>query len=193
MYKVTDQIPDTLRQYTDEFDKPYVIGEFGYEWDWQLNFDEFREEKMRDFRKGLWYGIFSPTPVLPMSWWWEYFDEEGALPYFSCVKEINDHVLSSASASLESESVRVDNSDLTVMAISNGEKRFVYVGNHSDSLQEAGLDSILGSKGKSDSVQRYECRSDKGSYSRIASPAEGLEGKKLSFKPNTNVVFIVDD
>ena len=24
-----------------------------------------------DFKRGLWYGLFSPTPVLPMSWWWE--------------------------------------------------------------------------------------------------------------------------
>ncbi len=192
MYKVTDQIPETLRQYTDRLDKPYVIGEFGYEWNWQLNFDEFRDGKMRDFKKGLWYGIFSPTPVLPMSWWWEYFDEESALSYFSCVKEINDHVLTSASAPLKSESVSVDNKALTVMAISNGEKSFVYVGNHSNSLQEASLDSILGSNRKSDSVQRYECHSNEGAYSRLATPVEDSEGK-LSFGSNTNVVFIVGD
>ncbi|UZJ44704.1 DUF5060 domain-containing protein [Marinimicrobium sp. C6131] len=192
MYKVTDQIPDTLRRYTDDFDKPYVIGEFGYEWDWQLDFDEFRDEKVQDFKKGLWYGVFSPTPVLPMSWWWEYFDEQGALSYLSCVKEINDHVLSTASGSLRSESVSVENKALTAMGISNGEKRFVYVGNHSDSRQEVSLRSILGNKGNSDTVHRYECHSNKGSYSRIDAPEAGSE-EGLYFGANTNVVFIIDD
>jgi hypothetical protein len=39
-----------------------------------------------DFKRGLWYGLFSLTPILPMSWWWEYFDNRKTDEYFKKIR-----------------------------------------------------------------------------------------------------------
>lgn len=93
IYRRTAAIPAEIEKYTKEFGKPYIIGEFGYEWDWSKNFDEFGAAMDTDFRRGLWYGLFSPTPVTPMSWWWEYFENRGMIPYFRGVRQISDMML----------------------------------------------------------------------------------------------------
>ncbi|HVU07186.1 MAG TPA: cellulase family glycosylhydrolase [Verrucomicrobiae bacterium] len=85
--------PETLRHYSQLEQKPFVIGEFGFEWDWNKNFDDFAGQMNGDFKKGLWLGLFSPTPILPMSWWWEYFDHRNMTPYFSRVRFISDQML----------------------------------------------------------------------------------------------------
>lgn len=100
IYRNTAIIPSTIRDYEERFGKPYVIGEFGYEWDWSLNFDDFADDMDRDFRRGLWYGLFSPTPVTPMSWWWEYFENRGMMTYFRGVREISDRMLAAGNGAL---------------------------------------------------------------------------------------------
>jgi hypothetical protein len=40
----TSVIPAEIEKYEKQFGKPYVIGEFGYEWDGSKNFDDFGEE-----------------------------------------------------------------------------------------------------------------------------------------------------
>ena len=93
IYKQTSIIPETIVQYEHRHGKPYIIGEFGYEWDWSKNFDDFAEGMDVDFRRGLWYGLFSPTPVTPMSWWWEYFDNRRTKEYFNAVALVNQEML----------------------------------------------------------------------------------------------------
>lgn len=88
-------IPSVLKDYAYAHDKPYVIGECGWHWDWSLDFNEFANEFEGDFKKTPWLGLFSATPIIPMTWWWEFFEERGAMPYFKVVKQINDHMLSS--------------------------------------------------------------------------------------------------
>ncbi|HVU27449.1 MAG TPA: cellulase family glycosylhydrolase [Verrucomicrobiae bacterium] len=85
--------PETLRHYSQLEQKPFVIGEFGFEWDWNKNFDDFASQMDGDFKKGLWLGLFSPTPILPMSWWWEYFDHRNLTPYFSRVRSVLNQML----------------------------------------------------------------------------------------------------
>lgn len=82
IYKNTESIPLTIVNYSNIHKKPYVIGEYSYEWDWSKNFDEFQDSMIYDFKRGLLYGLFSPTPILPMSWWWEWFENKGMFSYF---------------------------------------------------------------------------------------------------------------
>src|SRR5690606_17087083 len=129
IYKATDSIPEVLREHSSQSQKPYMIGEFGYEWDWSINFDDVKTGMVGDFKKGLWYGLFSPTPVLPMTWWWEYFDEHGTTAYFANVQEINQLILQSATQPLQEIDVRVDSDHVNVLAIDNGSKQFIYLHN----------------------------------------------------------------
>ena len=44
IYNKTSSIPTEIERYVQEFGKPYIIGEFGREWDWSKNFDDFSHE-----------------------------------------------------------------------------------------------------------------------------------------------------
>jgi hypothetical protein len=127
IYNNTTVIPSEINRYVYEYKKPYIIGEFGYEWDWSKNFDDFSAGMNIDFKRGLWYGIFSPTPVLPMSWWWEYFDVRGLTPYYRGVREINDRMLAAGNGSFESLTVTAGKAQ--AFGVKCGEEIFVYLFN----------------------------------------------------------------
>ena len=129
IYNATSVIPSTIRRYGQCFGKPYVIGEFGREWDWSKNFDDFADEMDADFRRGLWYGLFSPTPVTPMSWWWEYFDNRNMVPYFRAVRMVSDLMLSESGGKFET--VEAEAGEAEAYALKCGSKTYVYVYNPS--------------------------------------------------------------
>jgi len=93
LYRETGNIPHVLTNH--DTNRPYVIGEFGREWDWNLDFSAIEDEKIYDYKRGLWYGLFHSTPILPMSWWWEWFDDRDLFDYFSGVRLIMDMMLES--------------------------------------------------------------------------------------------------
>lgn len=131
IYNNTDILSSEIVKYVEEFNKPYIIGEFGREWDWSKNFDDFSHEMDIDFKRGLWYGIFSPTPVTPMSWWWEYFDARGMTPYFRGVREINDRMLSAGKGKFES--LTVNAGDFHAHGVKCGDEVYVYLYNPKNS------------------------------------------------------------
>jgi len=132
IYKALDAIPTTINEYVTKHHKPYVIGEAGYEWDWSKNFDDFSAEMISDFKRQLWYGLFNPTPVLPLSWWWEYFDEKGMAPYFQRVNEINKLMLSAGNGKFAAIPLSVSDKNITAFALVAGDKPFVYLFNKSE-------------------------------------------------------------
>lgn len=129
IYKRTHQIPRGVVAFTREYKKPFVWGEFAYEWDWNKDFSVIAEELDFDYKRGLWYGLFSPTPILPMSWWWELFDERGLTPYFQGVRQISDRMLQAGNGSFETIKVQAD--DVEVYGVRCGESVFVYILNNS--------------------------------------------------------------
>ncbi|MFA7139801.1 MAG: DUF5060 domain-containing protein [Proteiniphilum sp.] len=131
IYNNTNILPSEIVKYVNEFKKPYIIGEFGREWDWSKNFDDFSDEMDIDFKRGLWYGIFSPTPVTPMSWWWEYFEVRGLTPYFRGVREINDRMLAAGKG--EFEPLTVSAGEMHAYSVKCGDEVYVYVYNPKNS------------------------------------------------------------
>lgn len=130
IYKRTSAMrPETIEG-AYKHGKPYAIGEFGYEWDWNLNFASIAVEKVFDFKRGLWYGMFTPTPILPMSWWWEYFDDRGVTPYFNGVRDISDQMLAAGNGVFDTISVK--GNIVESYAVKCGEKYFVYILNNSN-------------------------------------------------------------
>lgn len=188
MYKVTDQIPAMLVKYSGETKKPYAIGEYGYEWDWSINFNEIKAEKIDDFKKGLWYGIFSPTPIAPMTWWWEFFDEHKATPYFARVREINDLMLKSSTAPLVSLDVASDADTVMALGVNNGAKQFIYIHNKTAkainiAVAVDGLNQKAGAP-----VQAYD--PETGHYSAWGTfSSDGV--LKVSLTPLENKILIV--
>lgn len=131
IYKNAAGIPSTLIAYSKNHNKPYIIGESGYEWDWSKNFNEFAPEMDNDFRRSLWLGLFNPTPVLPMSWWWEFFENRGMMSYFEIVKKVNDQMISDGNGKFEIVDVKSLQKGMEIYAVRCGETTYVYVYNSS--------------------------------------------------------------
>jgi hypothetical protein len=128
IYKHTDKIASTLNTYTQSYNKPYVIGEFGYEWNWDVDFKTITKGLDFDYKRGLWYGLFSPTPILPMTWWWEFFDEQKMTPYFRSVKEISNQMLIAGKGSFKILQVQAGN--MEAYGVQCGKKIFIYLLNN---------------------------------------------------------------
>jgi hypothetical protein len=128
IYKHTDKIPAIYPDYIQTYGKPYVIGEFGYRWE-DAN-PKYAKEADYDYKRGLWFGLFSPTPILPMSWWWEFFHEENMEPYFRSIREISDMMLKAGKGSFTQMAVSAGS--LHAQAVKCGSTYFIYLLNESD-------------------------------------------------------------
>jgi hypothetical protein len=128
IYKHTEKIPAIYPDYIQTYGKPYVIGEFGYRWE-DAN-PRYAKEADYDYKRGLWFGLFSPTPILPMSWWWELFHEENMEPYFRSVRAVSDQMLAAGKGSFEQINVSADM--LHAQAVKCGNTYFIYLLNESD-------------------------------------------------------------
>lgn len=131
MYRQTQDIPQEINAFLTQHNKPFVVGEFGYEWDWSQNFNEFAEEMEFDFRVGLWYGLFNPTPILPMTWWWEFFDEKGTIKYFKPVQTLWTEMLKAGDGNIQALVVSVKNKNIITYGVQCNETNFIYLQNSS--------------------------------------------------------------
>ncbi len=128
IYKHTEKIPAIYPDYIQTYGKPYVIGEFGFRWE-DAN-PQYAKEFNYDYKRGLWFGMFSPTPILPMTWWWELFDTQGMTPYFNGVREISDKMLKTGNGNFTQFSVKAGT--LHSQAVKCGGTYFVYLLNETD-------------------------------------------------------------
>ena len=158
IYKNTTAIPGAIVDYEYRFQKPYVIGEYGYEWDWSKNFDAFAPEMDSDFKRGLWYGLFSPTPILPMSWWWEFFDSRGTDAYILKIRSIEDKMLAAGQGSFETLSVNASLPGVKVYSVKCGQTTFVYAYNPGDSVKSISI-NVASALTAGFKVTVYDCES----------------------------------
>ncbi|MHC1775237.1 MAG: DUF5060 domain-containing protein [Lentimicrobium sp.] len=192
IYKNTAGIPGTIRQYTQKHNKPYVIGESGYEWDWSKNFNDFAADMDGDFKRALWYGLFSPTPVLPMSWWWEFFESRGMMGYFNQVSEINRSMLAAGGGQFESLDVKSLQDGVVAYAVKCGNRNFIYLYNASEvseSIQFSGISKL----NTNNQVNCFDCET--GNYSTLSFtvlPDKTMITDQLKLQPKGDVILIFD-
>lgn len=139
IYKHTEKIPGIYPDYIQTYNKPYVVGEFGFRWEDQD--PKYAKEANYDYKRGLWYGLFSPTPILPMSWWWELFDNEQMTPYIKSVRTISDRMLHDGNGKFEPQSISAGN--LEAYTLKCGTSYYVYLLNHNDSTQTSNLQVVI--------------------------------------------------
>jgi len=138
IYCNTDKIPATIRDYEKLYGKPYVIGEEGYHWDWNLDFNTMVPELIHDYKFALWLGMFSPTPILRMSWWWEFFEYRGTYDYLAIVSKMNRLMMDAT----DGEFSCVDcagSAESTALAVRAGKKYFAYIHNNNSTDFTAGF------------------------------------------------------
>lgn len=129
IYRNTGSIPSKVKENAN---KPMVVGEFAYEWDWNI-VNDMGEELYFDLKRGLWYGLFNPTPILPMTWWWELFDDRGYNTYYEPVREISERMLREGNGDFTPLKVNSSNSDLEIYAVKSGESYYAFLLNNSTS------------------------------------------------------------
>lgn len=191
IYKNTASIPGTIVRYEENFKKPYVIGEYGYEWDWSKNFDEFAPEMDSDLKRGLWYGLFSPTPILPMTWWWEYFDNRGTDAYLAKVRAISNKMLAAGKGSFETVAVTSTNADVKIFGVKCGDQVFIYAYNPGAEAKTFNLEYDGTAKAKRE-LTVYNCEEGKYTAMKLGNATNGkqkIDGKSLA--PNSDAVFII--
>jgi hypothetical protein len=186
IYKHTEKIPAIYGSYIQTYGKPYVVGEFGYRWE---DADpKYAKAADYDYKRGLWYGLFSPTPILPMSWWWEFFDDQKLAYYFNGVREISDMMLEAGNGDFTLLSVSAGNVD--AQAVKCGNKSFVYL------LNNTGINITtpvsVSYRTKSISVQSFSPEIRK--YTNISgfkSVGKQLVINNISLAANESVVLII--
>lgn len=70
MLDIAPHIIDLIDATTQYYQKPVVIGEFGVEYRGGERTYKL-DPRAVGLHNGMWAGLFSETPVLPMSWWWD--------------------------------------------------------------------------------------------------------------------------
>jgi len=191
IYKNTKSIPSTIVEYERKFHKPYVIGEYGYEWDWLKNFDDFADEMDSDFKRGLWYGLFSPTPILPMSWWWEFFDSRGTDKYIIRVRTILNQMLLAGKGNFESENINVSDSTIVKYAVKCGNRLFIYLYNSDSSAKNFNV-SFSNSFRALPHLQSFDCESGKFDKRKtIRAMGNNLIVPSVKLQANSDKVLII--
>lgn len=189
VYRRTKAIPEEIKMYTEAYNKPFSWGEFGYEWDWNKDFSTMEEEMIHDYKIGLWYGLFHSTPILPMTWWWEFFDEHNMTPYFRGVAEINKHMLEAGKGQFET--LQVSSGEIESYAVKSGENIYVYLINHTETIQTAPV-KIEEEVPAEYSFQKFIPETlEYGSVEEIQWKKEELELPSVTLEPLKELVFIL--
>ena len=99
LYGQTDRMDFLMDSLKAQTGKPVVVGEIAYDWKSPKpeKLDLFRE----DLHRSLWEGLFSETPILPMTWWWEFFYENGANSEFASVARFEDLITTEGANHME--------------------------------------------------------------------------------------------
>lgn len=189
IYKNTASIPQNIDQYEKNFNKPYVIGEYSYEWDWYKNFDDFAPEMDSDYKRGLWYGLFASTPILPMSWWWEYFDNRKTDEYLKKIRTISDKMLAAGKGKFEA--VQVSAEGATTYGAKCGSTTFIYTYNFTSA--EKNINLAFNFKGKPVKAELFDCET--GNVKRIIMPRlkSGKLTPSLTLSANGDIVLVVTE
>ena len=190
IYKRTDAIPDTIRRSVRETGKPYVIGEFGYEWDWTKNFDDFAGSMDDDFKNGLWLGLFSPTPILPMSWWWEFFDARKITPYFARVRALHERMVTAGGGEYTEVEIAWSGTLLRhALAVRCGKTLFVLLANREAAVSSGRLTLPPGG---ARTVQAYDPATDQTrDLPALTAASTVLDG--LLVPANGNMILIITE
>jgi hypothetical protein len=188
IYNKTHLLAPTIQQYVDRYKKPYVIGEFGYDWNWDNVKHEYGEGFDYDYKRGLWYGLFSPTPILPMTWWWEFFDERKMTPYFRSVREIHDQMMTAGNGSFAKLMVHAPG--LEAYGVTCGDHQFVYLLNSSKKKVISNL-QLPNEANRTVQIRRFNPVSKVYSLDRAFKSSAQVTIPLETFEPQQEMVLII--
>jgi hypothetical protein len=81
LYGSTESLASTVGSYETKYQKPFVSGEFSLDWKWPQMHPA--SEYGRELHFGLWRGMFAATPILPLTWWWDFHADNNQYFHFA--------------------------------------------------------------------------------------------------------------
>jgi len=145
-----------------------------------------------DFKRGLWLGLFSPTHVLPLSWWWEYFENRGMMSYFARVRMMLDQMMKEGKGSFIPVEVATDQSLVKVYGVKCGKSTFIYLFN--PTIESKICSVNLSDQQLPQEVNIYIC--DTGKYephNRFGSKEQKLVVSDITMSPMSEIVIIIKE
>ncbi|MCX5632963.1 MAG: cellulase family glycosylhydrolase [Phycisphaerae bacterium] len=131
LYGSTSSINPLITGYENTYLKPYVVGEFAISWQgpWSGDYNDTLYKK--ELHMGLWRGMFSPTPVLPLTWYWDYY--AGASDWwdiFLMASQFHAEMLTDSTQTISKVTLTVaSSSDLEAMGLKASGDLFVWMKN----------------------------------------------------------------
>lgn len=117
--------------YEGAYYKPHVLGEFGYTSGEPTI--EPHASMVDNLHRGLWCGMFSPTPILPLTWWWDYFERNNDLSQFSVTAAFLAEMMRD-NAEISATSISTtSSSSIEKYAVIAGHDRFAWLRNKTSS------------------------------------------------------------
>lgn len=127
-YGPTNDMHESILEYTGKFNKPDVVGEFSLGWkgpgkDYPVELYE------GEFHRGMWRGLFSPTPIVPLSWWWEWHYEQGHYFHFEPLADFISLMDSSNDSVIRNISVTSNSTKIETLALQANNQLFFWLFN----------------------------------------------------------------
>ena len=130
-YGSTNDIYSRIVSFKTTYNKPYVAGEFGYGWQGP-GVDGTQSNYERELHMGLWRGMFSPTPILPLTWWWDQFADWNDWNIFNTAAVYFSPMISDNNGVLQELTVDVG-TGIESMALKDSSRVFVWLRNNTSS------------------------------------------------------------
>ena len=130
-YGQTGTMKESILHFIRRFGKPDVVGEYALGWKGPGKDHPagMYEGEMHD---GLWRGVFSPTPVLPMTWWWEWHYHQGHFFHFGAASAFTARMLERTGCVLQDIPVTAAGSGIETLGLRSGDTDvFVWIKNTS--------------------------------------------------------------
>lgn len=131
LYGITDNFFHFINDTSAKLSKAYVVGEFAFDWktpsiDQLHNFDS-------EFHNGLWRATFAKTPILPLSWWWEYMNDNHVISQMKNVSSFIGEMLKSTAGKPQEIKLTGDERLETYCLLIDG-KYFIWVRNKKNAI-----------------------------------------------------------
>ncbi len=128
-YGLTKNMKQSILKYTETFGKPDVVGEFALGWkgpgkDYPV---ELYEDELHS---GIWRGLFSPTPILPLTWWWDWHSAQQHYFHFKTAADFITTMLANSKEEFENLSVTCRNENIETMGLKSDGNLFVWLLNN---------------------------------------------------------------
>jgi hypothetical protein len=121
-------IKNNIRKYVNNFSKPSVVGEFAAGWKGPGK-DFPGKLYENEMHNGLWRGMFAPTPILPLTWWWEWHYYEGHYFHLKAAADFVSLMVKSDDGILEEISVESVDGDMEIMGLKSEDDLFLWLRN----------------------------------------------------------------